>query len=300
MAEQAGAGARRTAAPPVVPYNLTPEDHFAAALRVQIEGGPLDFPSPVDVDIAYVANLMADLGQEVTGFRQYALDCFLGLCARLEGVTRYIRASQTSVLAAVNPKVHFAVIALLIAMMQWPDTSFCAGLHSGFPAVGYLPPCGIWASQAAEFASLQDVLCEGPSEAPALIAGLSDKELEVVHDLDSKMSATTGVLRSLAGRNCKGVFPSTGCCGDSSSRKLLVRSESLMTQQVGGRVFGVALTGFSFAVPCSLAHTFKPWHKPVLIKAWRSCHCQRFPVKKISQMHTAKFPCWKSTAVPAS
>ena len=152
MAEQAGAGARRTAAPPVVPYNLTPEDHFAAALRVQIEGGPLDFPSPVDVDIAYVANLMADLGQEVTGFRQYALDCFLGLCARLEGVTRYIRASQTSVLAAVNPKVHFAVIALLIAMMQWPDTSFCAGLRSGSPAVGYLPPAILLSSIVASHA----------------------------------------------------------------------------------------------------------------------------------------------------
>ena len=143
MAEQAGAGARRTVAAPVVPYNLTPEEHFAAALQVQIGGGSLDFPSPVDVDIAYVANLMANFRRELTGFRQDALDCFLGLCARLEGVIRYIRASQTSVLAAVNPRVHFAVIWLFIAIMQWPDTSFCAGLHSGFPAVGYLLPSGI-------------------------------------------------------------------------------------------------------------------------------------------------------------
>ena len=151
MAEQAGAGARRTAAPPVVPFNLTPEEHFAAALQVQVDG--LDFPSPVDVDIAYVANLMADLGQGVVRFRQEALDCFLGICARLEGVTQYIRSSQTPVLAAVNPKVHLAVIALLIAMMQWPDTSFCSGLHSGFPA----EPCGIWPNR--KIPRLEDHSC---------------------------------------------------------------------------------------------------------------------------------------------
>ena len=55
MAEQAGAGARKTAAPPVVPFNLAPDEHFAASLRVQADGGPLDFPAPVDLDIAFAA-----------------------------------------------------------------------------------------------------------------------------------------------------------------------------------------------------------------------------------------------------
>ena len=83
-----------------------------------------------------------------------ALHAFQGVAERLQAVTEAIRQQQVAALQLVNPKVHFAFLALLVGLLQWPDTTFCHHLFAGFPAVGYLAPCGIWAAQPVDYISL--------------------------------------------------------------------------------------------------------------------------------------------------
>lgn len=149
----------------------------------------MDRPVPVDVDVSLVADQMAQHGLSIQGMRTEALHCFQALGVRLQVISDHIRACQAPTLQQINLKVHFALIALIVSMMHWPDTSFPQGLFHGFPAVGFLPPCGIWAPQTVEFATLDQVLAKGKGEADELPAGLQDRELEVVHEAGVKDEA---------------------------------------------------------------------------------------------------------------
>ena len=187
MTEQAGAAGKRLALPPVVPFNLTPEQHFAAALAVQRNGCPLDYPSPVDRDLQYASWRMVESYSTLTQLRGAALWCVRCLAERLQGITDHIRAQQAATLRMVNPQVHFALIALLIGILHWPDTNFCRHLFSGFPATGYVGPCGVWDTQPVSYASPTAVFQQSEDDAVALAAEIQQRpmnaeDLFVIHD----------------------------------------------------------------------------------------------------------------------
>ena len=103
------------------------------------------------------------------------------------GITDHIRAQQAATLRMVNPQVHFALIALLIGILHWPDTSFCRHLFSGFPATGYVGPCGVWDTQPVSYASPTDVFQQSEDDAVALAAEIQQRpmnaeDLFVIHD----------------------------------------------------------------------------------------------------------------------
>ena len=180
MAEQAG---KKLALPPVVPFNLEPEDHFEAAMQVQNCGCPLNFPSPVDHDLEFASWVMVSHRDHLVAYRQAALEVFQGIADRLQAVTEVIRQQQVQALQLVNPKVHFALLALLVGTLQWPDTTFCHHLFAGFPAVGYLAPCGIWASQPVDYLSLSDAF-EGSEDAAQHFLAELRHRVPVAEDLD--------------------------------------------------------------------------------------------------------------------
>jgi hypothetical protein len=127
-----------TSRPHCSAVQLSPDEHFAASLRVQADGGPLDFPAPVDLDIAFAAQGMVQEFSSLTAARQFAVEQLRALSYRLQEISEYIRSMQVPVLRDVNPSVHFSLVALLIAIIHWPDTGFCQALFNGFPAVGFV------------------------------------------------------------------------------------------------------------------------------------------------------------------
>ena len=94
-----------------------------------------------------------------------------------------IRQQQVQALQLVNPKVHFALLALLVGILQWPDTTFCHHLFAVFPAVGYLAPCGIWATQPVDYLSLSDAFEGSEAAAQHFLAELRHR-VPVAEDLD--------------------------------------------------------------------------------------------------------------------
>ena len=189
MAEQSGAAGRRLALPPVVPFSLDPEQHFHTALQVQLYGCPLDFPAPVERDLTFASCVMAENHENLFSLRQAGLEVLKGVAEGLSPISEAIRRQQAESLQQVNPAVQFALLALLVGLLQWPDTTFFIFFHclfAGFPADGYLPPCGIWAARPATYLSLADTLTSGVEDAHNLLAelrhrALPSEDLEVIH-----------------------------------------------------------------------------------------------------------------------
>ncbi|CAE7355581.1 unnamed protein product [Symbiodinium sp. CCMP2456] len=94
---------------------------------------PLDWDAVVESDI----NLkMAEGLSTFSYIREDAMAFLRELARRLQDTSDQLRELQHPEVRKVNPKVHLALFAVLVASMSWPDTSFCRGLMQGFPAVG--------------------------------------------------------------------------------------------------------------------------------------------------------------------
>ena len=155
-AEQATAINKRTALPPVVPFGCDPDEHFTQSIFVQRHGTPLDWESPVDDDVRFAAACMAVPLSDLQARREDSLSWFEELAHRLAPVSALARARQRPDVAAVNPRVRLALLAALVVLLAWPDTSFVHGLCAGFPAVGYCHPCGVWPAKPGSLCTLDE------------------------------------------------------------------------------------------------------------------------------------------------
>ena len=180
LAEQSGAAARKSSPPPLVPFGLEPEAHFAYSQYIHEIGTPLESPVEPDCDLQFAAYEMVAQHPQLVEYRAACVYQLRVLSDRLSPVSDALRAQQVPPVRAANPKVHLALIAILVCLLQWPDTSFCHHLFTGFPAVGSLAPCGIWDSQPVEFISLQDVLQQGKADGQQLMQRLRPSEDDAV------------------------------------------------------------------------------------------------------------------------
>eukprot|EP00435_Cladocopium_sp_Y103_P041162 s279_g11.t1 len=170
--DQSGAAARKTSVAPLISFGLSPDQHFQCALHVHESGSPLGWPGPTDLDIRFAASQMALGPSAVSSMRAFNLRVFEELGDRLQPVSDFIRSQQHPEVRCVNPVVHLALIAVLILVFAWPDTQFPEHLFCGFPAVGWIPPCGLWDSRPSSLISLDEVFAAGPADAETLVASM--------------------------------------------------------------------------------------------------------------------------------
>lgn len=163
LAEQSGAGPQRAALPPVVPFGLSPEMHFQCCLELHEHNFPMEAPQATDWDLRFAAECMAEATIGMNAVRTQATRVIKQLAQQLDQVSQYLRAQQHPEVRKVNPSVHLALIAVLILVLHWPDTTLCSKLFRGFEAIGHVPACGIWGAQQVEYIS-QAKLLEGAVE----------------------------------------------------------------------------------------------------------------------------------------
>ena len=77
---------------------------------------------------------------------------------RWQGVTLHLRTFQEPAIQEVTKQRDIGLIAILVILTSWANTSFPYGLVKGLPAVGYAPPYGIFPQQPATRISMDDVL----------------------------------------------------------------------------------------------------------------------------------------------
>lgn len=134
---------------------------------------------------------MVESYSTLSQLRETALWCLRCLAERLQGVTDHIRSQQAEALKLVNPQVHFALLALMIGVLQWPDTTFCRNLFAGFPATGYVGPCGVWDAQPAPYALDTEVFQHSETDAATLAAEIqqrpiADEDLAVIQSASAE------------------------------------------------------------------------------------------------------------------
>ena len=213
--DQSGAAARKTSVAPLVPFGLSPDQHFANALGVHAVGSPLDWSGPTDLDIRFAASQMALGPDTVSAMREFNLRVFQELGCRLQPVSDFLRQQQHPEVRCVNPVVHLALIGVLVLLFAWPDSSFPGQLFAGFPAVGWIPPCGLWDSRPAPFLDLADVLSDGPADAEKLLKHARSSP-------DDSVAAEAGVKDEEAGF-CSSVFKAQSLTGSSRPFRLIRR-----------------------------------------------------------------------------
>ena len=155
---QVGAMTHRAALPPLLPFNLDPEDHFNQALQRAQQPLPYEDLPVSDLDLEYAADAFAAPRSSLRPWRQHAVGAMRELKRRWEGVTLHLRSFQEPAIQQVTRHRDVGFIALLLLLTSWADTSFPHGLIRGLPAVGYAPPYGIFPQQPAEVISMSDVL----------------------------------------------------------------------------------------------------------------------------------------------
>ena len=168
--DQPGAAARKSSLAPITPFGLDPDRHFEVALAAHATGSPLDWAGPGDLDLEYAAHVMSQGPAYVESKRKLNAAVFAELSSRLWPVSVFLHSQQLPTVHGVNPSVHLALIAVLVLMMAWPDTSFPSCLFSGFPAVGHAPPCGLWDTRPSQHISLDTIFAEGRSDAEQLLS----------------------------------------------------------------------------------------------------------------------------------
>ena len=83
----------------------------------------------------------------------------------------------------VNPGVHLCLIAVLVVLLSWPDTTFPHLLRVGFQAVGWIPLCGIWDTKSEPFLPFYEVFEGSESDANSLLRSLrSSADDAVAHE----------------------------------------------------------------------------------------------------------------------
>eukprot|EP00438_Fugacium_kawagutii_P015959 Skav227096 [mRNA] locus=scaffold199:6515:11398:+ [translate_table: standard] len=173
---QGGGASMKASLAPLVSFGLDKDTHFQQALKLCDTGSPLDWPGLVDHDLQYAAAHVA-LGPEVvSSTRRGHMRVFMELSARLRPVTHHIFDQLHADIRSVNPSVHLALLAVLLVLFAWPDVTLVSQLCHGFPAVGWIPPCGLWAPKPAEFQTLDDALRHGIDDSVQLMASMSENE----------------------------------------------------------------------------------------------------------------------------
>ena len=139
-------------------------------------GSPLDWPGLVDYDLQYAASHVSQGSQTVAEARRVSLGVFIEVVARLKPVSAHITSQLCPEILSVNRAVHLSLIAVLVVLFSWPDSMLVSRLCHGFPAIGWIPPCGLWASRLAEFQTLQEAFRYGHEDGVELMAGMRESE----------------------------------------------------------------------------------------------------------------------------
>ena len=154
----------RAALPPLLPFNLDPDEHFHQALQRAQQPLPYEDLPVADLDLEYVADAYAAPRKSLRSWRQHAVGALRELKRRWEGVTLHLRSFQEPAVHQVTKHRDTGFIALLMILTSWADTSFPFGLVRGLPAVGYAPHYGIFPQQPAEVISMSDAVLDGWQE----------------------------------------------------------------------------------------------------------------------------------------
>ena len=169
---QVGAMTHRAALPPLLPFNLEPDEHFRQALLRAQEPLPFEDLPVADADLRFATSGYSPNASSLRSWREQAVGALKELKRRWEGVTLHLRRFQEPAVANVTHQRDIGLIALMMVLTSWADTGFPYGLVTGLPAVGFAPLYSIFPQQPAQRISIDDVMLGWEAHNQAIVNNL--------------------------------------------------------------------------------------------------------------------------------
>ncbi len=142
---QDGSFSSNKAAPPLVGFGLTKDEHLCAAVDAARDRGfPLDDALGIDMDIQFAACMTVRHRGSLRKFRQTAATAITHLAHRLEPLADQLRSLQPPTVRAVAGDMNLALVAVLIVLLQWPDVNLVIDYVQGFNIVGEVEASGVY------------------------------------------------------------------------------------------------------------------------------------------------------------
>ena len=167
--QQAGALSGK---PPLHPFGLSCDEHFARSLARADCPLPTEQPPLMDLDLQFAADAMARDFGHLRKVRQRALRAIRELKDRWTRVSTRLRHLQPPAIRAATSKRDLGLLGLLVILMSWGDVAMPCGFIEGLPAVGLAPPYGIFPQQPALPLTLNDVFFDCQAHNAEILSSL--------------------------------------------------------------------------------------------------------------------------------
>ena len=99
------------------------------------------------------------------------------LAERLRPTSEFLVSLQPPSVRKVAGQMHLAFLAVLVVVLQWPDTSLVLDFIRGFKVVGNIPNCGVYGQVGDPHVSEEDIL-EGAWDAALKLRRKAQKPTE--------------------------------------------------------------------------------------------------------------------------
>ncbi|CAE7261262.1 FCPB [Symbiodinium sp. CCMP2592] len=146
--QQAGALSGRAALPPLLPFGLSPDEHFERALARGDDPLPTEHPPVLDQDLHFAAAMTVGSLGRLRELRRECVRPLRELKHRWSQVGDHLRKLQTPAVRKVTAQRDLGLLSLFVVLLSWPDTTLPSHLLFGMPAVGTSLPCGVFPQQS--------------------------------------------------------------------------------------------------------------------------------------------------------
>ena len=175
---QTGAGASGKAAPPLVPFGLGADGHFAAASKFRTLGTPFEHDPLVDDDLWFASEQTALHYGCARTERERVSRVLTELGRRWQPVTDHLRSCQPWEVAKATAGRHLGLLGLLGLLLDWPDPTFMNDLLVGFPSVGFSPHVPSFMSQQGQWITWDNIWETSYSDALRILTSLKPGPLD--------------------------------------------------------------------------------------------------------------------------
>ena len=170
--QQTGAMAHRAALPPVLPFGLSPDEHFELGRQVAHYPTPFETPPALDLDLCFAAEVCAKERGRLRQRRRASMGAIRELHRRWRGVDSCLRSRQEAPLRQVTRQRDIGLLALLCMLVSWGDPTLPSDFLFGMAAVGTAPWYGVFPAQGYREITRADVLAEADSSNARVRASL--------------------------------------------------------------------------------------------------------------------------------
>ena len=171
-ARQQGAFNHKAALPPLLPFDLTVDEHFEQARLIGLQQLPTEKPSILDPDLLFAADMCGVQRASLRSVRTAFLGVLKELHRRWAPVTLHLRHLQPHGIRCTTHARDLGFTALLIVLSSWPDIAYPFGLIRGLPAVGFAPCYGIFPELDVTPISMDEVLGDWQGHNAAILHAL--------------------------------------------------------------------------------------------------------------------------------